>query len=198
MHLKKVDLLAIQEELNRKVIHLCCAVLPLTYQFYLSREQIIIFCSIISILFLIIEILRFRHRKSNDLFLSIFSRLLRENEKNKHITGATYLFISATVTFIIFKKEIAIPAVLILTIADSLAAIVGKLTDSALLFDKSLAGSLTFFVASLLILVLFVPDLGLLIPVVALLVTLVEALPLPVNDNVLISISTGIILCIFL
>jgi dolichol kinase len=192
--LKKVDFLNIKAELKRKVIHLSCTALPLLYYFYLSREQIIILCSTISILFIIAEILRFKHRESGILFHYIFSSLLRENEKQKNITGATYLFISATVTFIIFQKEIAVPAVLILTIADSFAAIVGKMTESAKIFKKSLTGSLTFFFASVLILYLFLPDLGWLLPVVAFLVTLIEALPVAINDNLLISLSTGIIL----
>jgi len=196
--LKKVDLLNIREELKRKIIHLGCAVLPLLYYFYLSREQIVILCSTISIWFLIAEILRFKHRKSEVLFQNIFFPLLREKEKNKHITGATYLFISATATFIIFKKEIAVPAVMILTIADSFAAIVGKMTDSAKLFDKSLAGSVTFFIISIIILLLFVPDLGWLILVIAVIVTIIEVLPLPINDNLLISLSTGFILYLVL
>ena len=196
--MKKVDLLNIREELKRKIIHLSCAILPLLYYFYLSREQIIIICSTISILFLIAEILRFRHRKSEVLFQNIFFSLLREKEKNKHITGATYLFISATVTFIIFKKEIAVPAVLVLTIADSFAAIVGKMTDSARVFDKSLAGSLTFFIISMIILFLFVPDFGWFMPIIAVMVTIIEVLPLPINDNLLISLSTGIILYVLI
>jgi dolichol kinase len=194
MSLKKHDLLGIREELNRKLIHFSCAVLPLIYQFFLSREQIVLFCSIITILFVIAEILRFRHGASGRLFLILFSKLLREKEKKAHITGATYLFISATVTFIIFKKEIAVPAVLVLTIADSFAAIVGKFTGSVPFLAKTRAGSLTFFFISSVILFLFVPDLGFLVPVVAFLVTLIEALPIPVNDNILVSLSTGIIL----
>ena len=192
--MKKVDLLTIKAELKRKIIHLSCTLFPILYYFYLDREQTIILCSIISILFIIAEIARFSHRESGILFQFIFSSLLRENEKQKNITGATYLFISATVTFLIFQKEIAVPAVLILTIADSFAAIVGKMTDSAKFFHKSLAGSLTFFFTSVLILYLFLPGLGWLLPVVAFLVTFIEALPVSINDNLLISLSTGIIL----
>jgi dolichol kinase len=193
VRLKRIDVLNIRAELKRKIIHFSCAILPLLYYFYLSREQIVLICSIISILFLIAEFLRFKHNKSRELFNKIFSPLLRE-EENKHITGATYLFISATVTFIIFKKEIAVPAVMILTISDSFAAIVGKMTDSMKIFDKSLAGSITFYLFSAMILYMFVPDLGWILFVIAVLVTLIEALPLPINDNILISLSTGIIL----
>jgi dolichol kinase len=196
--LKEADQLNFQAELKRKIIHLSCAILPLLYYSFLIREQILVFCSIICILFLIAEFLRFKHGQSGRLFERIFFPLLREEEKSKHITGATYLFISATVTFFIFRKEIAVPAVLILTIADSFAAIVGKMTESVKFFDKSLAGSATFFIISLAILFLFLPDLGWLALIVALLVTIIEALPVPINDNILISLSTGFILYIVL
>ena len=196
--MKKVDRLSIEAELKRKIIHLSCAVLPLLYYFYLNREQIVILCSTISIWFLLAEILRFRHRESGVLFQKIFSPLLRDKEKQNHITGATYLFLSATITFIIFRKEIAVPAVLILTIADSFAAIVGKMTESAKFFDKSLAGSLTFFFISMIILYLFVPELGWMTLVVTFMVTLIESLPIPINDNLLISLSTGFILYVLI
>jgi dolichol kinase len=188
----------VQAELKRKVIHLSCAVLPLLYYFFLNREQILTICSIICILFLIAEFLRYRHKQSGLIFKKIFFPLLREGEKSKHITGATYLFISATVTFFIFKKEIAIPAVLMLTIADSFAAIVGKMTDSARFFNKSLAGSVTFFILSLTILYVFLPEIGWMNIIIALLVTLIEAMPVPINDNLLISLSTGFMLYLVL
>jgi dolichol kinase len=196
--LKEFDRLSFKAELKRKIIHISCAILPLLYYNALTREQILVFCSIICIFFLIAEFLRFRHQLSGRLFERIFFPLLREDEKSKHITGATYLFISATVTFFIFRKEIAVPAVLILTIADSFAAIVGKMTESVRFFDKSLAGSLTFFVISVAILLFFLPELGWLSLAVALVVTIIEALPVPVNDNILITLSTGIILYIVL
>ena len=192
--MKAIDLLTTRAELKRKTIHLSCALLPFMYYVYLDREQIIVLCSIISILFIIAEFLRFKHSQSGLIFERIFFPLLREKEKKQHITGATYLFISATITFIIFRKEIAVPAVLILTISDSFAAIVGKMTVSAKFFHKSLAGSITFLVVSLCILYLFIPELGWFSLMVAVLLTVIEALPVSINDNLLISLSAGIIL----
>ena len=192
--MKANDRLNFTAELKRKTIHLSCTVLPILYHYYLSREQILVICSIISIFFIFAEVVRFKHDRSERIFEKIFSNLLREEEKRNHITGATYLFISATVTFFIFRKEIAVPAVLILTIADSFAAIVGKMTDSAKIFSKSLAGSVTFFFISLAILSIFLPELGWMSLFVALVITIVELLPLPLNDNVLITLSTGFVL----
>jgi dolichol kinase len=194
--LKQSNQLHFQAELNRKIIHLSCVILPLLYHSLLNREQILVICSIICIFFIIAEFLRFKHKLSGQIFERVFFPLLREEEKKKHITGATYLFISATVTFFIFSKEIAVPAVLILTVSDSFAAIVGKMTDSVRFFNKSLAGSVTFFALSLSILLLFLPEIGWVSIPVALVVTVIEALPLPVNDNILITMSTGVLLYI--
>lgn len=194
--MKKVDPLSFFAELKRKSIHLACTLLPLVYYNYLDREQIVIISSIISILFLTAEYFRFSHEKSKQLFALIFKSLLREDEKNKHITGATYLFLSATVTFLIFDKNISVPAVLVLTVSDSLAAIVGKMTDLGKFFSKSLSGSVTFFVTSACIISLFLPNLGYMALLVAALVTILEALPLRINDNILICLGTAIILFI--
>ena len=196
--MKGPDQLNIAAELKRKIIHLSCTVLPLLYFSFLNREQILVICSIICILFLVAEFLRFKNKFSSQLFERIFFPLLREEEKRIHITGATYLFISVTVAFFIFEKEIAIPAVLILTVADSFAAIVGKMTDSAKFFDKSLAGSATFFMISLGILFLFLSNIGWLSLLVAFIITIIEALPVPINDNIMITLSTGILLSILL
>ncbi len=188
------DRLKVLPEILRKFIHLSCSLLPLLYHFYLSREQIILISSIISIIFVISEYLRYRYKGIRDLFYTIFGSLLREDEKNINITGATCLFISATVTFIIFEKNIAIPAVLVLTISDSFAAIVGKATVSPRFFGKSVAGSLTFFLITAIILIIFFPGRAWFAVAVAVLLTFLEALPLKINDNLWLPIITGIIL----
>jgi dolichol kinase len=188
------DILKLSSELQRKSIHLGCSFLPLLYYFYLSREQIIAFSGIISIIFLSAEFLRFRFMRVQSLFSRLFVPLLRENEKGKTLTGATYLFLSATITFIVFEKKIAVPSVLVLTIADSLAAIVGTMTESVRFFRKSLAGSLAFLVSGTVIIWLLVPGIRYVSLFVVIPVTVMEAAVVKVNDNILIPFSTGLIL----
>jgi len=191
---QNIDLLQLSTELRRKAIHLGCSILPLLYHFYLDREQIILLSSIISIGFLSAEFLRFRFPRVQTLFSSIFHPLLRDSEKAKNLTGATYLFLSATVTFVLFEKSIAVPSVLVLTVADSLAAIVGKITNSISFFTKTLAGTLTFFITGLLVLLLFVAQPALRLLIVIGPVTILEAAVVKINDNLLIPLSTGFIL----
>jgi dolichol kinase len=191
---QNIDLLRFSTEFRRKVIHLGCSILPLLYYFYLSREQIILLSGMMCIGFLSAEFLRFRFPRVQALFSSIFQTLLRESEKTKNLTGATYLFLSATVTFVLFEKNIAVPSVLVLTVADSLAAVAGKMINSIRFFSKTLAGSLAFFITGLLVLWLFVPaPLSLLLLVIGPL-TILEAAVVKINDNLLIPLSTGFIL----
>jgi dolichol kinase len=192
------DSLNLKKETIRKCIHLGCTLLPVLYYFYLSREQIILLSSIISIWFIISEFLRYRYQSIGNLFFRTFGPLLREREKKQAITGASYLFITVTVTFILFEKNIAIPSILVLTVSDSFAAIVGKTTDSPKFFSKSVAGSLTFFLVTLIILLAFYGDELVLTVTVAAFLTLIEALPLKINDNILIPLTTGITLYLFI
>jgi dolichol kinase len=128
------------------------------------------------------------------LFEKIFHPLLRTGEKATNLTGATYLFISVTVTFLVFEKFIAVPAVLILTVADSMAAIAGKLFGDHRIWNKSWEGTITFFIASFIILNIFFPGYVLYMMLVAAVLSLIEILPLPLSDNLWITLSAGIML----
>lgn len=191
--MKRVDILGFPAELKRKIIHLSCTVLPLMYYFVLSREHILILSSSISILFIFFELLRFKHRAGGKLFRDIFGPLLREEEFN-HVTGATYLFVSATISFLIFSKDIAVAAVLIMTIADSFAAVVGKITVSPKFISKSVAGSVTFLIISTILIFLIFPNIGIMAMIVVIPVTILEAIHMPVNDNLVIAIISGFLL----
>ena len=188
------DRYEIYQEVKRKGIHLSCSLLPLMYYYFLTREQILILGSMISISFLVAEYLRYHHSASGKIFHNVFASLLRTEEKADGITGATVLFIAVTLTFALFNKAAAVPAVLILTISDSLAAVIGKLSRPIRFFKKTVAGSATFFLSSLFIVYLFNPDAGWNALAVAVPVTLIEAISTGFKDNLTIPLISGLIL----
>ena len=196
MYVQNADNVSVKNEIFRKLIHLACSVFPIVYYYYFNREQIVIVCVITTMFFLIAEIIRTRFDWGRELFKNWFFPLLREGEKKQNLTGATHLFLSVTVSFLIFEKHIAIPAVLILTVADAMAAIIGKVYGKHQILNKSWEGSITFFLISLVILFLFFPDRNLWILPVALVITITELLPLPFSDNYSITISAGILMAI--
>jgi len=188
------DLLDNRAEILRKSIHIMCSVLPLSYLYFFSREQIIYISGFISIGFVLAELLRNFSIKGQRYFIFIFKPLLREDEKEKKITGATFLFVSLTLIFIFFDKSTAIPAALILTIADSFAAIFGKKLGRRRFLNKTVTGSITFFLLGNVILFIFLPELKLLNLVVITILTFIEAFTLPLSDNLTLPISACLLI----
>jgi dolichol kinase len=191
------DKVMILTEWKRKGIHLGSSLIPLGYFYLLSREQILYFTCFITVGFLVAEFARFKVSFYNALFRKIFFSLLREDEKKKDLTGATYLFLAMCITIYLFEKEIAVPAMLILAIADSFAAIIGKMIGRHKFFLKSIEGSITFFLVSAVLLYIFIPQKGVVILLIALLVTIIEVLPVAINDNLVIPLSAGFFLMVF-
>ena len=64
------------------------------------------------------------------------------------ISGASWVIIGAAATLFIFNENTAIIGLLVLSIADSVAAIVGIKLGKTQLFSKSLEGSMAFFAAA--------------------------------------------------
>ncbi len=192
------DNVSVKNEIYRKLIHLACSIFPILYYYYFNREQIVVICVVISMFFLIAEIIRTRFGWGQELYKKWFFPLLREDEKKQNLTGATHLFLSVTVSFLFFEKHIAIPAVLILTIADAMAAIIGKVYGKHQLLQKTWEGSITFFLITWIILFLFFPGRYLIIFPITLITTFVELLPLPVSDNYSITLTAGFLMMIFI
>ena len=146
--------------------------------------------------FLIAEILRINISIFKYLFQRFFGPIVRASE-NKKLTGATSVFISGFLTVLIFEKNIAIFAMLTLSLADATAALIGKKWGKRELFDKTLEGSITFLIISIA-LAMLLPDLFRLGAIVAAIVaTLVELLPSPIDDNLMIPISIATTLSLF-
>lgn len=177
-------------ELVRKAIHLASAAIPLLYWFVFDRDLMLKGVSLLALGFLAAEYIRFHHKTGSKVFQRIFGSALREHEQQR-LTGATYVFAGAVLTIFLFPKTIAVPALLTLSISDTLAALVGIPFGRHRFLQKSLEGSLTFFAATLLILLRFYPEQLPFLILIALIVTLAEAYPLGLDDNFLIPTLTG-------
>ena len=178
-------------ELRRKSIHLLGLVVPILY-FFTSRDLIIIGVGALLTLALAAELLKGVVPGIRVIFLRIFSPILRSQEQKGGLTGATYFLIGSFLCILLFDKTLAIVCLCFLTLGDLCAALIGKQWGRIKLFSrKSLEGSLACFVvctaAALLI--------GL-HPVVAiagaLVATLIELLPVGVDDNVTIPLISGL------
>ena len=149
-----------RDEVVRKLIHLCSLSIPVIY-YFIPKNTAVFILSWFTLFAILMDISRYMSPKIGKYFYLFFGFLLRKHEldnKKKNLNGATYVFISALLSVIIFPKVIFLTAFPILIISDSTAALIGRKWGKHKLFSKSLEGTLAFF-ASASIVVLFTPKL---------------------------------------
>lgn len=189
------DGLSLRRELIRKLIHIAASIIPIAYYLWVEWELIIIFTVCLSIGFLAADILRMYFSIVRKYFRRIFSALLRENEANNQLTGATYLFMGISVALIVFEKKTAVCSALMVTLADPVAAMVGKWIGTTPILGKTVQGSLAFFITAVII-TGFLFGLHWQIFIIAALITIIELLPMKINDNLTIPVAAGVSLYI--
>jgi dolichol kinase len=142
-------------EVERKIFHILVILsLPIFYIFT-SKLQILAILAPLTAIVAAADFYRHRLPAIKKIFNIAFGHILREHEMaDKGWTGATFVMLSALITFAIFPKNIAICAFIILAVSDCLAALVGKGVKSKEFFEKSLAGSIAFGVSGFLILLI--------------------------------------------
>ncbi|MEK7819369.1 MAG: diacylglycerol/polyprenol kinase family protein [Bacteroidota bacterium] len=186
-------------ELYRKGIHISSLSIPIIY-FYISRDLALMILIPVTFVFISVDLLRFYHDGTSKIFYSVFRPMLRNHEVDfveKRLNGASYVLLAATLSVLIFPKIIAITAFSILILSDTAAALIGRIFGLHKIFNnKSLEGSFAFFLTAILI-VLATPKFEYSISeyfigiFAALIGTIVELLPIPIDDNLTIPLSIG-------
>ncbi len=180
-------------ELKRKAVHLGTLVIPIGYGLT-SETTVLTFLIPFFLLYLLVDLLRHVHPGLGSLFNRyFFGRVLREEEKPR-LMGSTYFLLASILTILLFPKSIAIASLLILILSDTAAALVGKGIGRRRFFKKTLEGTTAFLLSSLLIVWCY-PGLDRFVGSVAALgTTLVEALPISLDDNLTIPLVAGAIM----
>ena len=185
--------MALGSELARKAIHFCAIVVPLAYLYgWISKHALRDLLLAATVVSIGIELLRLHEPRVKMYFRQFFGNLIRRHEK-RALLGSTYLLIAALVSVMIFPKEICVAALGALILGDTAAALVGKSIGRVHIFGsrKTLEGSFACLVVSFLFAwkVTLLPwDVALVGAVVA---TLFEILPLPLDDNFAVPLSAG-------
>jgi dolichol kinase len=161
-------------EIKRKIVHLATLIVPVGYAMT-SEETVILFLIPFFLALLSVDLLRHLHPGVASLFRKyFFGRVLREEEKPAFM-GATYF-------------------ILILIVSDTAAALVGKGIGRIRIFGKTLEGSTAFLITSLVIVWVY-PRLDRFSGSLAALgATLIEMLPIKLNDNLSIPLVAGAIM----
>jgi dolichol kinase len=194
-----------RDEVVRKLIHLCSLSIPVIY-YFIPQSTAIIILSIITAAAIALDILRHYSPSVGKLFYMLFGFILRKHEvdsKKKNLNGATYVFISALVSVILFPKVIFLTAFPILIISDSTAALIGRKFGKHKFLAKSFEGTLAFFISASIV-VLLTPKLNgsiteYLIGIMAAAIgAIVENISFGIaDDNLTIPISVGLSMWLF-
>jgi dolichol kinase len=183
----------VQSEAPRKLIHLGSIVIPLGI-LHLPIEVSRLALLVVTVLFLVVDLVRLNDPRIRRYFAKFFGRLVRHHEQ-RDLLAATYQMVSALLATYLFPKEIAAASYIYLVVGDAVAALVGKAWGRMRVFDKTLEGFLAGFAASLAVAVALVPSIPFPhLAAGALAAALAELLPIPVDDNFRIPLLSGVVL----
>jgi phytol kinase len=180
----------VHSELTRKLVHILVGIFVAFWPFFLSWQQI----QFLSLAFLIVVGISIK--------LNIF-RSIHAVQRNA-VGEVLFALVIGILAFIVTDKWIFAAAMLHLSLADGLAAVVGlgwgeHNTYKILGHTKSVAGSVAFFICSMLIMIVYVAfskatgnavDL-LWLPVAA---TVAENIAVQGTDNLVIPLLVGLVL----
>jgi dolichol kinase len=118
------------------------------------------------------------------------------------ITGTTALLISNIIVIAFFNKQVAIVSLVYMLFGDTASAVIGTKYGKVKIGDKSLEGSLAFFITTMVIALIFSQWTGIHIHLIILIfgaiaATITEALPIEINDNLTVALAAAIVMQIF-
>ena len=175
-------------ELRRKYIHLIGLVVPALY--WLTGKQVTLcFVAFFLFLFTAFELYRIRRGIPVKKAATIAKPLIRSHEK-RGIGAHVFFAAGAFVAVLAYPKEVAIAALLMATLADGGAAVVGSMCGRhKLIGRKTLEGSLTLFLIAIVLAAWLVkPFLAAFVGAIA--AACVELLP--TNDNLTVPVAAGL------
>ena len=185
-------------EYYRKIIHIFNLVIPFTYLFFLeSRFQVLRILVPLTLFAIVIEYLRTRSSVIKKIFNDFLISMLRIHEMDGKYTGATWVFISSTLTIAIFPKEIAVISLVYMSLGDAIAGLVGRKYGKMKFYNKTIEGSL----AGLIVCILSGYLIQITLPLVvvfsgAFAAMFIELMPIPIDDNLSVPLFAGTIMVI--
>ena len=183
-------------EILRKILHISSLIVPLSYLlFIVDKESMLTYILIAIIIAFLIEISRIKFSNFQNIFNKYFGLMLRGEEKNGKITGATWMLLGWFTTILLFPIDIAVAALIFLSIGDAIAGLVGKTFPIYKVKDKSISGTIAGIIGCIFSLIILNPSIPLYIIIIgAISAMLIELIPLSINDNLTIPNFSGAVM----
>jgi dolichol kinase len=180
--------------LGRKIYHLAGGLGLLSLYFLLGRERALLLYAVLFVVVLALDLMRLKTPAVNRFVFTKFRGFIRTNEEHK-LTGTAPYVLGVGATLYLYRTDIATLAICFLAFGDVAAAAIGERYGKTKIGNKSLEGSIAFVVAALsagfLLSLAGIPVTYGVVIAGAFIAAIVELLPLPVNDNLLIPLVTG-------
>ena len=185
-------------EYLRKIIHLFNLIIPFVYLFFIHKKwDMVILLTVLTFLFLLVEILRNKIRWVKSLFDSLLNSMLRSHELDGKLTGATWVLIGALFSIMLFSKPVAIIALIFMSLGDTTAALIGQNFGKHKVGDKSWEGFFSGLAVCIIVAINF-PLLPLTVSLAgALTAMIMELVPIPLDDNFKIPLGAGAVMMMF-
>ena len=177
-------------EILRKVLHIATCIFPILLYHYGARSCMPYFFAC-GVLFVFFDIVRIKNSHIESIYNYFFSIVTKEYEYKK-LTSASYVCLSIIFVTFFFNEKIAIASLFLMSLSDPFASIFGRYFGAFKIYNKSLEGSIVFFVISCSILIILNFSYSISI-VVSLFCTAVELFSrqIRIDDNLLIPVTAS-------
>ena len=152
----------------------------------LSRWAVLLILSSVLVLLVAFDLARLRTPRLNALFFRLFASFVSPREATK-VASSTWYICGVILVYALFPGRIAVPAIVVLALADPMASIVGRLWGRRRLGSGTVLGSLVFFTVAFAVLSGFFGAAAAVVP--ALVVTCVEVVPWQLDDNLTVPVA---------
>lgn len=178
-----------KKEVKRKSIHLLAVVFVII--FILVSENYGEKLALLSLVFFLIIFLEVDYvRVELGRKIPIIWRLFRRKEQNRH-GGQVFFLVGAIIAFSVFSFDIALAAVLMTVFGDTTAALIGKRFGKFWITkNRSIEGIAAEFIADLIIAAIILDGLVLIL-IMSITATIVEAAVDKLDDNLMIPLFAG-------
>ena len=189
----KADL--VRRALPRAAFHAALGIVIASSVYLFPRPAVLAGLTLITVAFIVMDITRLRLPTLMKRFSTWSAPFLRRQEDSR-LTGASYFLIGCLVSVLAFQRDIAVLALLFLSLGDPAATIIGIWKGRVRIWNKSIEGDAACLIVCLVISILItsiVHSPALAVGIVgAFFAAILEGLPVPINDNLTIPIGSGL------
>lgn len=180
-------------ELKRKAIHLFALIIPISYCFLPKTTALLLYVPL-ALGSITADVIRIKKYHLGRVLTWILRPILRRHER-RGFTGSSYILSAMVLSIIFFEKRIAVAGISFIIVGDVSAALIGRIFGKIKIIEKkSMEGSCAFIFSCILI-AWVIPGLPFWIGIVgACVATIIEALPLPIDDNFIVPLLSGLVM----